>query len=145
MRDPLLGAIAVHNLHPVAGFPQAAADFFGDHHGAMLASSAAETDGEITFAFLDVVRQQINQKIGDALDEFARLRKRTNVFGHTRIASGEGAKFRHEMRIRQKTHVEEQVRIFGNALTEAEADAGHQNVFSEDCSRKRSVMWERNS
>ena len=58
-----------------------------------------------------------------------RLRKRANVFGDPRIASGERPELGHEVRVGQEAHVEDQVGVLGNALTESEADAGHQNAF----------------
>ena len=51
------------------GLRQALAKLVGDHHAAMMAAGAAERNGEIALAFLDVVRQQVDQQIGDTLDE----------------------------------------------------------------------------
>jgi hypothetical protein len=51
------------NLHPVSRLVQPLADFLGNHHGAVLAAGATKTDGEVAFAFVDVVRQQINQQV----------------------------------------------------------------------------------
>ena len=118
----------MYHLHPVARFSEVAADLFGNHHGTMLASSAAETDGQIALPFFDVVRQQINQKIGDTLDKLARLRKRANVFSHARISSGERAEFGHEMRIGEKAHVEEQIGIDGDPVLIAERDDREDDV-----------------
>ncbi len=64
----LLRHIPMHNLHAVSSFVQALADFLGDHHRTMLAAGAAKADGEIALAFVDVVRQQVNQQIGDATE-----------------------------------------------------------------------------
>jgi hypothetical protein len=44
-----------------AGFFQALVDFAGDENGAVMAAGAAEGNGEIAFAFADVVRQKVNQ------------------------------------------------------------------------------------
>ena len=63
------------NLHAVSGLVQALAYFLGDHHGTVLAAGAAKADREIALAFVDVVRQQVNQQIGNAEDEFLGLRK----------------------------------------------------------------------
>src|ERR1035437_1741741 len=67
--------IPVRNLHAVSSLVQAFADFLGDHYGTVLAARTAKTYCEIAFAFVDVVRQQVNQKIGDAEDKFLGLRK----------------------------------------------------------------------
>ncbi len=82
--------VAVDHLHPVSRLGQPFAHFFRNHHRAVLAAGAAEGDGQITLAFADVVRQQIDQQLGNALDEFFGLRKRANVLRHLGIASGKG-------------------------------------------------------
>ena len=56
----------MHNFQAVSGFVQALSYLIGDHHRTVLAAGAAETDGEIALAFVDVVRQQVNQQIGRA-------------------------------------------------------------------------------
>ena len=109
--------------------PKMLADFLGDHDGTVLAAGAAECDGQIALAFVNVMRQQVDEQIGDARDEFARLRERTNVFGQARIAPGQRPELGNEMRIGQKAHIEDQVGVLGNALPESETHAGHQNAF----------------
>ena len=52
-----LRAVAVRDLHAVAGFAQAFGHILGNHHGAVLAAGAAEGNGQIAFAFANVVRQ----------------------------------------------------------------------------------------
>jgi hypothetical protein len=47
----------MHNLQAVSGLVQAFADFLGNHHRTVLAPGAAKADGEIAFAFVDVVGQ----------------------------------------------------------------------------------------
>src|SRR5437762_6301805 len=94
----------------------------------MLPPGAAESNRQIAFAFMDVMRQQIHQKIGDALNKFGRLRKRANVFCDLGMASGERAKFGNKMRVGQETHVEDQIGVIRHAMLEPKADAGYQNV-----------------
>ena len=71
----LLGAIPVHDLHLVPGLAQSRIYLFRDHHRAVLSTCASETNGQITFALMNVVRQQINQQLRDAINKFTRLGK----------------------------------------------------------------------
>ena len=66
----LLRAVPVHDLHAVSGVAQVFADLLGDHDGAVLSAGASEGDRQIALAFVNVVRQQVDQQIGDARDEF---------------------------------------------------------------------------
>ena len=65
----------MHYLHPVLRFAQTFAHLFRDHDRAMLAAGTAEGDGQVALAFLNVVRQQIDEQLRDALDEFLGLGK----------------------------------------------------------------------
>src|ERR1700691_2600199 len=126
---PLPWHVAMPNFHAMSGFQQALPDFLRDHDGAVLAAGAAETDGEITFAFANVVGQQINEEVGDAPDKFLALRKRSNVLRHSRIFTGERTKCGHKVRVGQKANVEDKIGILGQAVPKAEADTGNQNAF----------------
>src|SRR5579864_6765349 len=95
----------------------------------MLAAGAAESDCEVAFPLVDVVRKQVNQQIRDAGNELLRLGKRANVLGDAGMASGERPKLRHEVRIRQEANIKDEVGVLGNALPETEADAGDQNAL----------------
>ena len=55
---------------------------------------------------MNVVREEINQQVGNALDEFAGLGERANVFGDFGMASGKRPEFGNEMRIGKKPDVE---------------------------------------
>ena len=123
----------MHDFDPVARFPKMFPDVFGDHHGAVLPASTPERDGQVTLAFLNVVRQEIDEQLRDTFDELFRLRERSDVFRHPRVSASEGAEFGHKMRVGQKTYIEDQVRIFGYAVTETEAHARDQNVFIGGC------------
>src|SRR5947209_14403954 len=87
-------------------------------------TGAAKADGEIALAFANVVRQQIDEQLRDAFNEFAALRERTHILCNLGMATGKGPQLRHEVRIRQKADVEEQVAILRNAVLVSEADAG---------------------
>jgi hypothetical protein len=45
------------------------------------------------------MRDEIDQQIGDAVNKFARLRKRTDIFRHALIAAGERPEFGNKVRI----------------------------------------------
>src|ERR1700674_88653 len=117
------------NLHSVSRLVQALADFFRNHYGTVLSTGAAAADGEIALAFVNIVRQQIDQQIGNAPDEFLRLRNRPDVFGYARIAAGERPELRHEVRVGQKAYIEDQVGLFRHTVAKAETHAGNQNTF----------------
>jgi len=84
----LLWAVAVHDFHAVVRMAKVFANFFGDHDLTGLAACATKGDGQIALAFVDVMRQQVDEQIGDARDELAGLRKRADVLGDARIAAG---------------------------------------------------------
>ena len=73
--ETLFGAVAMHDFDTISGAAQVLADFLGDHDGAVLASGTTERDSQVALAFVDVVRQQIDQQIRDARNELLRLRK----------------------------------------------------------------------
>src|SRR5215472_3540530 len=125
-----LRAVAVQHLHPISRFLQPLGHIFGDHYRPVLAAGAAESNGQIAFALVNVMRQEVNKQIRDALDELGSLRKRADVFCDLGMPARERAKFRHEMRVGEKTNIKDQIGIIGNALLESEADAGNQNVFA---------------
>src|ERR1700683_5839902 len=124
----LLWHVAMHNFHTITGAPKMFAYLLGDHDGTVLSAGTAERNGQIALAFMNVVREQVDEQIGDARDELPTLGKRANVFGDARIASRQRPELGYEVRVRQEAHVKDEVGVLGNALTEPETDAGHQNV-----------------
>src|SRR5690348_15350987 len=96
------GTVAVRYLDPISRLAQTLANIFGDHDRAVLAAGAADGDGQVALAFVDVVRQQIYQQVGDALQKFRGLRKRPNIACHPGMTTSQRAKFRHEVRIGQE-------------------------------------------
>ena len=59
----LLRAIPMHHLHPVLRGTQTFGHIFGDHDGAVLAAGATEGDGQIALAFMNVMRQQVDEQV----------------------------------------------------------------------------------
>src|SRR5580698_3444801 len=111
-----------------AGVGQALADFAGYHYRTVMASGAAEGDGEIAFAFANVVRNEIDQQLRDAVDEFHGLRERADVAGHSGVTSGEVLEFRNVVGIGKEAHVENQVAIGWDAMAIAKAGDVDANI-----------------
>ena len=65
----------MHALYTVAGFMKALADLFRNHYRAMLPAGATRSDRQVALSFVNVVGKKINQKVGNALNKFLRLRK----------------------------------------------------------------------
>ena len=125
----LLRTVAVHDFHTVSGVTKMLADFLSDHHGAMLSARAAEGDRQVALPFVNVVRQQVDEQVGDARDELASLREGANVLGDVRVASCKRTELGDEVRVGQKSDVEDEVGVLGHALTKSEAHAGDQDAF----------------
>src|ERR1051326_4102730 len=86
-----------------------------------MASRAAERNRQVALTFSDVVRQQVNQQRGNAVDELACLRKRSYVPRHLGMLAGVLLELRNVIRIGQEPHVEHEVAVYGHAVTVAEA------------------------
>src|SRR3954470_23377744 len=67
--------VAVLHFDLVSGVGECLLHLLRDQDGPMLAAGAAEADRQIALPFANVMRKQIDEQIGNALDEFARLRK----------------------------------------------------------------------
>src|SRR5260370_1481148 len=65
------------------------------HDRAVLSACAAERNGQITFPFADVMRDQIGQQAFDAAQEFPGLWKRADIFLYFRCFPGERTHPRH--------------------------------------------------
>src|SRR5579863_9318011 len=89
-------------------------------------AGAAERNGEIAFAFGNIMRDQIQQQAFDATEEFAGLREGADVARDAGIFAAELAQARNKMRIGQEADIEDQVRVRGNAVAKAEADDGNE-------------------
>ena len=119
----------MHDFDAVVRGAQALADVFRNHYRAVLPSGTAKCNRQVAFALVNVMRDEVDQQIGDAGDEFARLRERAYVFRYALIAAGKGPEFGNKVRIGEKPHIEHQIRVFRNALPEPEADARNQQAL----------------
>src|SRR5260370_13338412 len=98
-----------------------------EHDGTVPPPPAAETNGQITLSLTDVVRDQISEQAFDAAQEFPGLRKRADIPPHFRVFARERPQSRHEMRIGQKPHVEDQVRIRRHSVAVSETHDRNQH------------------
>lgn len=121
--------VSVDYFYFVACFGKAFFYVFGNHHGAVLATSAAKANCQVTLPFTDVMGNQINQQFRDTIDKFLRLGKRTNVFGYLRMAPSKRPELGNKVRVGKKAHIEEQINIVRNAGLVTEADAGNQDIL----------------
>src|SRR5439155_702827 len=123
-----LNQVAVGYLGAVPGAAEALVDLLGDHHRPMMAARAAERDREIALAFTDVVRQQIDQKVGDALDELDGLRERSDIARDFGIAAGKLLERWNVIGIGEEPDIENQVAIGRHAMAVAEAGDIHHDL-----------------
>src|SRR5439155_15890947 len=72
-----LHQIPVRDFSLIPRLREILADLIRYHHRPVMPTGAAEADREITLALPDVMRQQIDQQLGDAVDELHRLWERT--------------------------------------------------------------------
>src|SRR6478736_587164 len=97
----------MQDFHTVSSAAEVLTDIFGNHHRPMLASGTAEGDGQIALAFVNIMRQQVDQQVGDAGNKFLRLRERANVFGDAGMAPSQRAKLGYEVRVGEKADIED--------------------------------------
>src|ERR1035438_8710365 len=109
--------VPMDHLYVVPRFGQPFLDLFGNQYRAVLASGAAERDGEVALAFANVMRDQVNQQLRNPRDKFLGLREGQDVARHLRVAPGERTELRNKVGIGQEAHVEHQVGVFRDALT----------------------------
>src|SRR5271154_2548587 len=93
----------------------------------MLSAGASESNGQITFPFPDIMRQQVDQQFRNTFDELYGLRERADIIRHLLIQTRERLKRWHKMRVRQKTHIEEQVTVLRNSLLVPKAHTVHRD------------------
>src|SRR5258708_22087753 len=86
----------------------------------MMAAGAPKRDRQIALALANVVWNQIDQQFGDPIHKFDGLRKGSDVPRDIGMAAGELLELRDVVRVRKKTHVENQIAVGGNpvAITE---------------------------
>src|SRR5579884_2353923 len=91
-------------------------------------SGAAEADRQVAFALFRVVRNQVNQQIGNAADKLASLRKRADIASHLGIAPCQVFEGGNVIRVGQKTDVENQIAVRRHSMAVAEAIDRYQHA-----------------
>src|ERR1051326_5599384 len=67
------------------------------------------------------MRQEVNQKLGNALDKFDGLRKRPDILGNRGISPGKLLETGDVIRVGEKSHIEDQVAVLWKAVAKPEA------------------------
>src|SRR2546421_5052431 len=93
----------------------------------MLAPGTADSDGQVAFSFLNIMRNQIRQQPFDAFQELRGLRKGADVAANLGILSRVPAKPRHKVRVGKKAHVKNEIGIAGRPKAVSEADHGNEH------------------
>src|SRR5580692_5793963 len=101
--------VAMHDFRGIFFSLQIAPDYFCERHGTVPPARASQRNREIALPFTNVKGDQVRQQTFDPAQEFSRLRKRSDVARHLRIFPAEGPQLRHEVRVRQKSHIEDQI------------------------------------
>src|SRR5215470_11618324 len=115
----------MRHLGLVARIDQILANLRRYHYRPVLPAGAAERDRQVALAFADIMRQQINQKVGDAVHKLDRLRERPDISSYRRIAACQMFKPRNVIRVREKPDIEDQIAVIRDPV--AESEAGHIN------------------
>jgi len=113
----------------IAGVIEFGSNLLDHHDAAMLSASAADGDGEVAFSFLDIVREQVEEKVGNTAQELASLGKGTHIVGDGGVEPGKLAELGHVVGIGQKPDVEDHIGIEGNTIFEAEAETTDQQML----------------
>src|SRR6267378_4074531 len=121
----LLGEVAMHDLGRVPAAVQRLVHRFRQHDRTMAPPGASKGDRQVALPFPDIVRNQIGQQALDAPQELSGLRKGADITGDARVAPRKLAQFGNEMRIRQKTHVKDEVGIRWNPVLVTETHQGN--------------------
>src|SRR5262245_43184344 len=95
----------------------------------MLASGASKTNRQVALALANVVRDQVYQQSGDAVNKFLGLRERADVLGYLGMPPRVRPERRNEMRVGQKAHIEEQIGVVRHPGLVAKAHDRDQDIL----------------
>ena len=99
-----------------------------DGHRAVAAAGAADADREVRLALGRVPREQEVEQREQALEVLARARRLEHEAADLLVHPGERAQAQVVVRIGQEAHVEQQVRVDGDAVLVAERHDGEDDV-----------------
>src|SRR5438067_555341 len=141
----LLINIAMHYFARVLPLLQRFLDFFSEHHRAVFTAGTSERHRQIALALFNVVRHQECQQSFHTSQKFSGLRKGTDESTHFSRTSREFSQARNEMRIRQESYVEDQVRIDRHAIFIAETHHRNEHrmavgIFESACNEASQLM-----
>src|SRR5216110_2663196 len=122
----LLVDVAVVHLRGVTQLLQCFLQRLRQHHRPMLAARTTKRDRQITLPFGNVMWNQISQHPLNPLKELSRLRIRKDESPDLGILSAKTPQPRHEMGIRQESHVEHKVAVARQAVLIAKANQRNQ-------------------
>src|SRR5687767_12299187 len=112
----------VHSYSRAWYVAEALAQGFGNHDRAMTAPGAADGDRQVALAFRYILRNQKLQQIVQTAEQLSRRRLLFHELDDRSVSPGLRAQPRHEVRIRQKSHVEDEVGVQRNSVLEAKTD-----------------------
>src|SRR3954469_11308274 len=122
--------IPMRNLHLVSGLCERLLHLLRNEYRPMLAAGTSERNRKIALPFANVMRQQVDEQIGYALDELARLRERHHVFCDLGVRAVERTQLGNEVRVGQKAHVEDEIGVIRDSLLVAEAHSGDEDALA---------------
>src|SRR5215469_2264599 len=112
----------MHHFRSISATVQVAANHLRQSDRTVSSPGASQRHRQITFPLVYVVRNEIAKQTLDAVQELLRLRKRPDVTFNMPVLAAKGPKLRNKMRIRQETHVKDEVRLRWDSVAEAKAD-----------------------
>src|SRR5687768_1778170 len=123
-REPtaLPTTIPVNDLNRMALFLEVLTEALGDGDAAMPPARAADSDGQIAFHLLPVLRKQIADELPQAAVELLILRLLPQVADDLRVHPGLRPQLGDEVGVREKANIEEKIEVVRLAVLESEAD-----------------------
>src|ERR1700760_306256 len=116
IRGLLLRNVAMSSLYLVPLLRQSLLHFLSDKDRPVLPARTSKRHCQVALSFFDVVGQQEFQKLFSFIQKLLRLWKLQHILRNVWVFSGQLAKLRHKMGIRQKAHVEYQIRLCGHTI-----------------------------
>ena len=117
------------DVHVGMALPEVPAEPLGDVHGAVEPAGAADGDGHLGLAGgLELPHHEVHE-VEEFPEELTRDGRFLDVLGHFLHAAAPVLVFLHVEGIRQEAHVDDHVRVDGDAVLEPEGEDGDLHVF----------------
>src|SRR5262249_50042995 len=104
---------------------QRTAEPLRDRDRAVATTRTSGGDGEVALPFRHIVRDDVLEIVLELLNEFTRRRVPFHESGDSPVTARAAAKRRNEVRIRQASHVEDEIRVDRDAVLVAETEKRH--------------------